>query len=69
MVCCNQVFVRRIESLPRGRRGGDGDGDGGVLGNMYYNRLHLDMQFMKASRVTSAAAVLLVASHHIRPKV
>lgn len=62
MVCCNQVCVRRIESLPRGR-------GRGVLGNMYYNRLHLDMQFIKASRVTLAAAVLLVASHHIRLEV
>lgn len=62
MVCCNQVCVRRIESLPRGR-GGTGTGE--VLGNMYYNRLHLDMQFIKASRVTLA----LVASHHIRLEV
>lgn len=60
MVCCNQVRVRRIESLPRGR---------GVLGNMCYNRLHLDMQFIKASRVTLAAAVVLIASRQIRLEV
>lgn len=48
IVCCNQVHVHRIETLPQGQ---------GYLAIMHYNGLHLGMQFIKPSRVTFAAAI------------
>ena len=43
IVCSNQVHVHRIETSPRGQR---------YLAIMYYNGLHLGMQFIKPSRGT-----------------
>lgn len=48
IVCCNQVHVHIIETVPQGQ---------GYLAIMYYNGLHLGMKFIKPSRVTFAAAI------------
>lgn len=52
ILCCNQVHVHRIETLPKGQ---------GYLAIMYYNGLHRGMQFIKPSRVTFAAAIFHIA--------
>ena len=48
IVSCNRAHIHGIETAPQGQ---------GCLAIMYYNGLHLSMQFIKPSKVTVTVAI------------